>query len=237
MADVELQVEHGRLPAHLAEPESSGPWPGVVVIHEAFGLTEDIRAIADRLARSGYLALAPDFLAWGSRFRCLRSAFAQLQSGHGRTFDELDEARRWLAGQAGCTGRVGVIGFCLGGGFALLSAGSGFDVAAVNYGQVPGDVERRLAGACPLVASFGAKDRSLRGGDERLRSALVALGVAHDVRTYPDAGHSFMNHHSGVLERALGSAIGASYHDPSAQDAWTRILAFFDAHLRPEVTP
>jgi carboxymethylenebutenolidase len=237
MADVELRVEHGRLPAYVAEPGSPGAWPGVVVIHEAFGLTEDIRSIADRLARAGYLALAPDFLAWGSRFTCLRSAFAQLRSGHGRTFDELAEARRWLAGQPGCTGRVGVIGFCLGGGFALLSAGSGFDVAAVNYGQVPADAERALAGACPLVASFGARDRSLRGGDERLRSALAALGVEHDVRTYPDAGHSFMNHHDGVLKRGLGSVIGAAYHDPSAQDAWTRILDYFDTHLRPEGTP
>ncbi|HEY5184330.1 MAG TPA: dienelactone hydrolase family protein [Actinomycetes bacterium] len=149
MTDVELRVEHGRLPAFLAAPESPGPWPGVVVIHEALGLTEDIRSIADRLARSGYLALAPDFLAWGRRFSCLRSAFAQLRAGHGRTFDELDEARRWLGGQPGCSGRVGVIGFCLGGGFALLSAGSGFDVAAVNYGLVPADAERALAGACP----------------------------------------------------------------------------------------
>ncbi|HEY5184329.1 MAG TPA: dienelactone hydrolase family protein [Actinomycetes bacterium] len=83
---------------------------------------------------------------------------------------------------------------------------------------------------------MGANDRSLRGGDERLQSALVALGVEHDVRTYPGAGHSFLNHHEGVLNRAMGSVIGAAYHDPSAQDAWTRILAFFDTHVRPEGT-
>jgi len=127
------EVAVGSTPGYLAVPAGSGPWPGVVVIHESWGLNADIRAHADRLAVSGYLALAPDLYGGKSWLRCIRGVFRQLHAGSGPAFDALDAARGWLAARPDCTGRTGVIGFCLGGGFALLCAPRAqFSAAAVN---------------------------------------------------------------------------------------------------------
>jgi carboxymethylenebutenolidase len=178
----------GELPGYLALPVTPGPWPGVTVVHEAFGLNDDIRQSADRLAAAGYVALAPDLYGWGSTPRCLQATFRSLLAGRGRAFDDLDGARLALAGRDDCTGRVGVVGFCMGGGFALLAATRGFDASAPCYGVLPKDLDAALAGACPVVASYGGRDRALRGAAGRLDAALDRQGVPHDVVEYPDAG-------------------------------------------------
>jgi carboxymethylenebutenolidase len=102
----------GDVKAHLAVPPvGDGPWPGVVVLHESFGLNDDIRQQADRLAAAGYLALAPDLYSAGGAWRCIRATFRALTAGHGKAFDDIEAARTWLAAREDCTGRVGVIGF------------------------------------------------------------------------------------------------------------------------------
>jgi len=187
-------VTIGATAAYLAVPVASpGPWPGVVAIHEAFGLNDDIRAHADRLAALGYLALAPDLLGGKFWMRCIRNMFRQIAAGSGPAFEVLDACRGWLAERPDSTGKTGVIGFCMGGGFALLTAGSGFEVAAVNYGQLPRDLDTVLAGACPVVASYGGRDRSLPRAAAKLEQALTNAGVVHDVKEYPTAGHAFLN--------------------------------------------
>lgn len=222
------------LSGYLAVPDGPGPWPAVVVIFEAFGLDDAMRRHADRLAGMGYLALIPDLYAEGGARRCLRTTFRALSSGDGRPFADIEAARQWLVARPDCTGSVGCIGFCMGGGFAILLAKRGFDASSVNYGMLPENLDATLDGACPVVASYGAKDRMLREAPATLEAALQRAGVAHDVKQYPDAGHSFLNDlwNGPVVIRPLLRLSGAGPEPESATDAWRRIGAFFDTHLR-----
>jgi carboxymethylenebutenolidase len=230
VTDLTFSVASGTLAGYLAVPTAPGPWPGVVVLHEIFGLTDDIRRQADRFADAGYLALAPDLYAWGNTARCLVATVRTMMSGHGRALDDIQGGRQFLADRDDCTGRVGVAGFCLGGGLAVLVAPDGFGAAAPNYGDVPEDAERKLRGACPMVASYGGKDRRLKGTAQRLDGALTALGVDHDVKEYADAKHGFLFPHTGLA--GLAEPLLVKYDADAAGDAWSRIFTFFDRHLR-----
>ena len=227
MPDVSIPPTRG----YLAVPAGTGPWPGVVVIHEVFGLNADIRKHADRLAAAGYLALAPDLFQGRPWARCVRSAIRQLHAGSGPAFDALDAARDLLAKRVDSTGKTGVIGFCVGGAFALLCAPRGeYSAAAVNYGEVPKDAEQILAGSCPVVASYGGRDMMGPGHPERLESALTALDVPHELKIYPKAGHSFMSPKPAAL-KPVTMLTRLDYNPEAAEDAWRRILAFFGQYL------
>jgi len=232
MPDISYPVAGGTAPGYLAIPSAGqGPWPGVVVIHEAFGLNDDIRKKADQFAARGYLALAPDLNDGKFWVRCVRSALGQLRAQSGPAFAVLEAARDFLAARADSTGRTGVIGFCMGGGFALLCAPRpGFSAASVNYGEVPKDAEGALAGACPIVGSYGGRDPMGTGHPERLQRALAVLEVPHDVKVYPGSGHRFLSEASGA-GAVLAKVTRMSYQQADAADAWQRIFAFFGEHL------
>ena len=128
----------------------------------------------------------------------------------------------------------------MGGGFALLAAPRfEFSAASVNYGEVPKDAEDVLAGACPIVGSFGAMDRMPAPGTAaRLEGVLERLEIDHDVKEYPGVGHSFLNDHQGRLVDVLGPVLAkvahVGYDRETAEDAWSRILAFFGRYLAGE---
>lgn len=224
----------GDLPAYAAVPSGVGPWPALVLVHEVFGLDDQMRSHADHLASMGYLVLAPDLLARGRRVVCLAQTFRAMRRGRGRAFDDIEAARVSVAGDPRCSGTVGVIGFCLGGGFALVLAGlPGWDAAVANYGALPADLAA-LDGACPVAASFGGRDLYLRGAASTLEAALTERGIEHDVKEYPAAGHAFLNADADIPWYAapVSRLVLRVGHEPeSAHDTWKRIGDFLDRHL------
>jgi carboxymethylenebutenolidase len=235
VGDLLIPLPDGRMMPAYSATAGSSPAPGVVVVHEIFGLNDDIRDITDEFARRGFHAVAPDLMGLGGRLRCLVSVARSLSAGEGPAIDAVDAARRWLAERDGSTGQVGIAGFCLGGGFAIVMADRGFGASAVNYGRLPKNLDAALAGSCAMVASYGARDGSLTGAADTLRDALERAGVEHDVVEYPDAGHSFLNHSAETAPRwmkPLSGTMNAGFVETAAADAWDRMTRMFDSALR-----
>lgn len=233
-----LGSEYGEVPTFTATPDGDGPWPGVVVIHDAGGLTEDTRNHARWLAEHGYLAAAPDLYRGDRRqLRCMIQTMRDLMAGReAPSMTAIEAARTWLRAHPRCTGKIGLIGFCMGGGFAFMLAPRGlYDAVAPNYGGMDEPTFEKLADACPIVASYGAHDRSLRGQAARVEQQLTALGVAHDVKEYPNAGHGFMNNHAPgeipLSMRIMGALVHTRFDPEATADARARILSFFSEHL------
>jgi carboxymethylenebutenolidase len=232
-----IPVDGAVLRAELFMPDGEPPHPGVVVLHESFGLNDDIRRLAGRFAAAGYAALAPDLYSHGRRIVCLSRVIVDMVSGRvAREIADIHAAREALAGRDEVdASRIAVAGFCQGGGFALVAgAQPGFSAAAVNYGMVPSD-RSALDGLCPVVASYGARDRIAgRAMADRLESHLGALGVSHDVKTYDGVGHSFFSQVDGWQGwvARLPSPMAVGYDEEAAEDGWRRMLAFFDEHVR-----
>lgn len=223
----------GPVPAYFAAPTGDGPWPGVVILHEGFGMTRDIVRITNRFAANGYLSITPWLFHRGNKIACIVRTFEALRNGEGVALEDVVAARHHLVADSRCTGKVGVVGFCMGGGFCLVLAPQGhFDASAPNYGDWPKDVSH-LPNSCPTVASYGAKDRMLKGAAAKLESLLAKGGVPRDIKEYPNVGHCFMNdlETRGPL-RVIQSIARMSYSAPEAEDAWQRIFGFFAEHLK-----
>ncbi len=220
----------------MAVPAGEGPWPGVILVHEAFDINDNMRRQVQRMAQAGYLAIMPDLFSQGGARKCLMATFRALSAGRGRAFQDIEAARRMLLARADTTDRVGVIGFCMGGGFALaVASGRRYDASSVNYGRFPKDADAVLADACPVVASYGGRDHTLKDAAARLDALLTRNGIPHDVKEYPEAGHSFLNEEeegARALRPVMKMILGAGPNPEAAADAWMRIEAFFGEHLR-----
>lgn len=235
LTDVAIPTDDGLLRGVLAVPDGAGPFPAVIMVHEVFGIDESMRVQIERMASAGYIVLMPDLFSRGGMRKCLNATFRALMAGEGQAFDDVAAATALVTARPDCTGKVGVIGFCMGGSFALQLASRGYDASAVNYGQLPKDLDEILAGACPIVASYGAKDPSIKGGAATLEKALTKAGIAHDVKEYPGASHAFMNPVQAgpkILRPFMNKVVGFKPNPEAALNAWMRIETFFDAHLR-----
>lgn len=227
--DLTLYIVGDPIPGYLATPDGAGPFPGVVVLHQAHGLDDDIRRLTDRVASLGYLAVAPDLVA-GRGWRCIAGLFRDLVRGRGEGVETAEAVIDWMTRRADCNGKVGAVGFCLGGGFAYLLGLSGkLDATAPNYGRPP----KSLGGSCPVVASYGGRDRVFRRHASSVADALRENGIPNDVKLYREAGHGFMNQNDEhPVLNALGRPLLAiGYQRDAAEDTWLRIGDFFARYL------
>jgi carboxymethylenebutenolidase len=228
-ADVRIPSGDRTTPAYAAVP--AGATRGVVVIHEIYGRAPDIDRVVDRFAAAGYAAVGPNLFADASKPVCIRRALATISSGEGPFAERLDDAKRWLAAEAGLDEqRIGVIGFCIGGGLAL-AVGRRFGAVSTNYGDVP--PEEVLRGAPPIIACYGGRDRLFRRNGERLSKRMNVLGqAAPEVHTFPSAGHSFLTDGYHPIATVLSWPLFHVRYDPSvAEEGWGKILGFFERTL------
>lgn len=218
-------AEIGDRPIHgyLARPAGDGPFPGVIVIQEWWGLNDNIRSMADRVAGEGYLALAVDMYEGEvatdreGAMRLMRASMAQTD----RLEENLRQARAFLAAE-GAT-RVGSIGWCFGGGWSLRAAallGDELDAAIIYYGRVLTDPAALEPISAPILGLFGELDGGIPVESVReFETAMQNLGKQVSIHVYPDADHAFAN------------PSGTRYNEAAAGDAWEKTLAFFSEHL------
>ena len=216
--------ENRTLKAYFASPDGPGPFPGVLVIHEAYGLNDNIRDITRRFAGQGYAALAADLFSNRSMVLSMFRLFGAMRkdSLDHEGIRDLRAALTHLAAQPGVDGaRLGAVGYCLGGGLAiaLACADNRLKAIAPYYGANPRPLDA-VARACPVVGSYPEKDFSTAQGRE-LEVALTQAGIEHDIKVYPGARHSFFNDTSRT-----------AYNPEAAADSWERVLAFFEQHVK-----
>lgn len=221
---VEFEVGGETVRAYLALPASISARGGAVVAHEWWGLNDQIRGVADRLAGEGYASIVPD-LYRGEVAEDPEKAH-ELMRGlqEGRATDILRAAASYLQRTEEAAGtKAAVIGFCMGGRLALLAAIGGREVAGavMFYGQPVVEKERLGPLSVPVLGLFGAEDRGISVSDVRaFESAAKAAGKQVETHLYPGAGHAFFNE------------TRPSYNRDAAADAWKRTLAFLDRTLR-----
>lgn len=220
---VTFEGEEDRLAGFLALPEGEGQLPGIVVIHEAYGLNENIRDVARRFAANGYAAFAVDLFANRSRVVCMARFLGGLLGGKPEPFGvgDLKRALTVLGEQPGVDAkRLGAIGFCMGGGYALAWACTDgrLKATAPYYGVNPRPLSA-LARSCPVVGSYPEMDFTARSA-RKLDSELERHGVPHDVKIYAGARHSFFDDR------------GKTYDPAAAEESWRRTLDFFAEHIR-----
>jgi len=224
---IEFNGPNGAIKAYTARPRKLGKSdkiPGVLVIHENRGLNEHIEDVARRTALAGYLAIAPDGLsvAGGAPAdqEAARDLFAKTDGA--RIAGDVLAAVPWLAADATSNGKIGVVGFCYGGGLALRAAieSVGVDCAVCFYGrQLSAEDTRRLK--VPVLLHYAGTDERINAGINDFRVALDSVGVPYSLNMYPGTQHGFHNDSSQ-----------ARYNEAAAKLAWERTLDFFATYLK-----
>ncbi len=213
---------------YLTRPKGEGRLPAVVVLHENRGLNDHIRDVARRLAKAGYVALAPDLLSRQGGTESFASPDAAIEA-IGKVDEEaitkdITGGINYLKGQNYVrANKIGVVGFCWSGGNAMLILTRNKDLAAgvVYYGRNPKDLDdvKNISG--PVLASYGEKDERITSGVPALEEAMKKHGKSFEYKIYPGAQHAFNN-----------DTNPQRYNAEAAKDAWGRTLEFFKKNLQ-----
>lgn len=224
-AEVESPQGNGRIRGYLVHPAGQpGRLPGVLVIHENRGLNPYIEDVARRLAVAGFMAFAPDGLTSAGGYPGDDEKGAQLfrQVDRQKLNEDFIASARWLKQRPDCTGRIGVVGFCFGGGVAnMLAVRLGGELAAAvpfYGGQPPAADAARIQ--APLLLHYAGLDTRVNAGWPAYEAALKASGVSYTAYIYEGANHGF---HNDTTPR---------YDETAARLAWQRTLEFLNARLR-----
>jgi len=212
----------GEMESFLAKPDGAGPFPGVIVIHEIFGLNDNIRDISREFAGQGYVALGVDLFSNRNRMVCMMQIIhgMLIRPLNNSMLADLKSAITVLQKQPGVdANRIGSVGFCMGGAYALQLAitDKGMKAASVFYGANPKPLDA-VAEACPIIGSYPDKDFTTKAARE-LEVSLTKYNVPHDIKIYDNTQHSFYSQQRTPFE------VDAS------KDAWQRMLSFFETHL------
>ncbi len=212
----------GGMDTFLAKPEGAGPFPGMIVIHEIFGLNDNIRQISREFAGQGYAALAVDLFSNRNRALCMMQIFygMMFRPLNNSMLDDLNSAFDFLKQTPDVdANRIGAVGFCMGGAYALQMAitAKGMKAASVFYGANPKPLDA-VAQACPVMGSYPDKDFTTQAARD-LEAKLENYNVPHDIKIYENTQHSFYSQQRTPFE------VEAS------KDAWQRMLKFFGEHI------
>ena len=229
--DARLETSHitypgatGEIKAYMVRPKGAAKLPAVIVIHENRGLNPHIEDVTRRVALEGFVALAPDLLSpmggTPTNEDTARDMFGKLDSQ--QTVQNLVSAVTFLEQHANSNGKVGVIGFCWGGGMVgdLAVNAPTLDAAVVYYGRQPKatDVEKIKA---PLLLQYAGLDTRVNEGIPAFEEALKKANKPYTLYIYEGANHAFNNDTSE-----------ARYHKQAAEQAWSRTIAFLKEHLK-----
>lgn len=239
--ETSIPTQGENMPAFHARPRNpTGPLPVVMVVSEIFGIHEHIRDICHRLARDGYLAVAPElFFREGdpADYSDVPTLVKELVSKvpDNQVLADLDHVANWASRHEGDIRRLAVTGFCWGGRITWLYAAHNpqLKAAVAWYGKLVGDktmkqqtqpIDIAIDLTAPVLGLYGAKDDSIpQESVETMRQALRAANSPAEIIVYPDAGHAF------------NADYRPSYHPESAADGWQRMLAWFKQHgVKPE---
>ncbi len=214
----------GSAPGYLARPAGSGPWPGLIVIQEWWGLDNQTKSIADRFAGAGYLSFAPDlYHGEAAQLGDGEKATALVQKYAPGAPADLQAAFDALKKLPDCSGKVGSVGFCFGGRMSLaLGISRPLNALVTFYGGGMQQLFDQLGAIkCPVLGLFGDQDVSIPAGTiEQFDQLLDKIGVQHEVIVYPNSGHAFFR---DIDPKA--------YRPEAAKDAWERVTKFFKANL------
>ena len=227
MQDVSFPGEAVEIKAFVAKPASGGPHPAVIVIQEWWGLNEHIKDVARRFAKEGYFAVAPDLYSrQGHKVTADPNVAGQLMGGLKPEdgINDLLSTMNWIGREKGVRAdRIGMVGFCMGGSYALLLPCTSKEIkaAAPFYGEIPSDEKIRQL-ACPVFYAYGENDGWITRKDvDRLAADLKKFNKPGEVKIYKGCSHGFFNDTRKDVHRAT-----------EAQDAWQHTLKLFAENLK-----